>query len=681
MAISPKRNNEWAEEMRRIYADAELRMLEKIAKRIARGIDDEGWQERKLAELGKHRDEMNKVIKELRQHGPEALESSIVRGYLAGMISADSDLDHLGVDLPQERISESIKDTGSIEALMKFGMVNVGAVKKLAEASTDNLENAHLQILRNSNDAYRKVIQEVAGSGVVGADTRKQVAQRALARYAGKGVGSFVDKAGRTWDIASYTEMATRTAIGNAQIEGHISRMQEQGRDLVIVSDHPEECSTCAPWERKVLSISGDDDRHKSLRHATSAGLFHPNCGHTINAYIEGLTTDVGNGDSDEDGYEKRQKQRYLERQVRQWKKRQAIAITDQEQAKANAKVKYWQLQLREFTAEHDRRRRYDRESINKPASDNGIGVKSKIGKMMKEDDRKIQAMIAMNAKKEEQEQEIAESTKPSKEQPPLTEHQNRKIHFTNRHYDDDLKYFMGPEYLKEEYKKRIENGEFADRPLKITEDDIIEYEQIGKLWVGRSRKFDDDWAEDRDLEYTYKVIEEEISGLDQADGMMITITEDLNDGSVFYSSFDDSISMYPSFKDEDHKIDFKQTILHEFGHRVHQVPDERLMVTTGQAMLNGMKFNIDEQDWKDFKKVVNKFYDSKRVSVDRDIKRMEYPLNAKHEYEKGIKQHYFVEMFAEGHSIYLENDTEQVRLIKEKFPDYLEFFDRIYKQ
>ena len=54
--------------------------------------------------------------------------------------------------------------------------------------------------------------------------------------------------------------------------------MSEQDHDLIIVSRHKGACSLCAPWERKVLSISGKTKEYPTFAEAKAAGLMHPNC-------------------------------------------------------------------------------------------------------------------------------------------------------------------------------------------------------------------------------------------------------------------------------------------------------------------------------------------------------------------------------------------------------------------
>jgi hypothetical protein len=174
-----------------------------------------------------------------------------------------------------------------------------------------------------------------------------------------------MDTAGRRWDITSYAEMAVRSATGQAAVQGHINRLTDNGYDLVIVSDSPEECELCRPWEGQVLSVSGQTPGYPTVADATAAGLFHPCCTHTLGAYIPGLTRPM-QGTENPQGYEERQQQRYNERMIRRWKRREAVAITDKDKALSTAKVREWQARQREFIEATGRKRLYYREQIKR---------------------------------------------------------------------------------------------------------------------------------------------------------------------------------------------------------------------------------------------------------------------------------------------------------------------------
>lgn len=135
---------------------------------------------------------------------------------------------------------------------------------------------------------------------------------------------------------------------------------------MMIVSDAFEECPICRPWERRVLSISGAPG-YPSVDEARAAGLFHGNCRHSMAPYIKGLTTGRLTYRKEKPRFDTRadkdrMRQRHMERQIRKWKRRQAVAITPKDVALAAAKVRQWQGAIRTFTAQTGRRRLYYRE-------------------------------------------------------------------------------------------------------------------------------------------------------------------------------------------------------------------------------------------------------------------------------------------------------------------------------
>jgi len=130
-----------------------------------------------------------------------------------------------------------------------------------------------------------------------------------------------------------------------------------------------------------VLSISGRHRGRVRVEHATrdgeyvevnvvatlaearSRGLHHPNCTHSISAYRPGITR-VGNARSDPEGYEAKQRQRELERRIRDAKLRAEAAITPEARRAANARVRALQRELREHIRRHGLKRLPYREQI-----------------------------------------------------------------------------------------------------------------------------------------------------------------------------------------------------------------------------------------------------------------------------------------------------------------------------
>lgn len=260
-AINPDYALELARSVGQIYGDAESEMIRKVSRRLARGIDKEGWAERKRAEIGHLKREANEVIRRLEGKGPQAAGEAIERGFETGYRSAKSDL--------------GIKSS--------FIRTNQEAVRLLAATTSRLISSTHLQIARSSLDIYRGVIVKTSLQGVVtGTMSRREAAQKALDKFARQGITGFIDKSGANWELESYVEMATRTGAGRAMVEGRLEPYKEAGRQLVIVSQSPHPCEFCQPWEGQILSIEGDipgldGDLYPTLEEATGSGLFHPN--------------------------------------------------------------------------------------------------------------------------------------------------------------------------------------------------------------------------------------------------------------------------------------------------------------------------------------------------------------------------------------------------------------------
>ncbi|HSW49446.1 MAG TPA: phage minor capsid protein, partial [Bryobacteraceae bacterium] len=225
------------------------------------------------------------------------------------------------------------------------------SVRAIAKEAVGNLRATRPRILRSALDAYREVIVAGAEDVVTGVATRQQSVQRALNQFADRGVPGFVDKAGRGWDLGSYAEMATRSAVIRSSVAGKLEKFEAAGQDLVVVSDHWEECDLCRSWEGKVLSRSGRTPGYPTVADAEAGGLFHPNCRHTVDLWTPGLSEPVKRQGPLEKAeaervYRERLTQRRLERGIRQWKRREMAALDPVEQAKASRKVLEWQKGL-----------------------------------------------------------------------------------------------------------------------------------------------------------------------------------------------------------------------------------------------------------------------------------------------------------------------------------------------
>ncbi|MER7070960.1 phage minor capsid protein [Terrabacter sp. NPDC000476] len=244
-----------------------------------------------------------------------------------------------------------------------------------------NLEDAAVRIARFGDDAYRAAIARAAEAEVLHGVTPAAAQRGAWDELMSQGITGFTDSRGRRWNLASYVEMATRSAVQRSFNASHRARMTAAGIEYFTVAPHAHPCPICLPWEGAVLSDrfgSGltsalstvSDERVQfevaaTVDQAIAAGLFHPNCTHTLVAYLPGATRMQQRSEwtqADREAYRAAQRLRELERRVRAAKQREVAALDDVSRARARRDVRAGQAAIRAHVAAHRLVRRPRRE-------------------------------------------------------------------------------------------------------------------------------------------------------------------------------------------------------------------------------------------------------------------------------------------------------------------------------
>lgn len=379
--ISPNIGQDLAEPVAEVYREAELRILRRIVWLLSQDLEVPEWDVLQLGRLQLVRAE---ILLELQAVNPAAaaiIQQQLADAYGQGQASAFADA------------ASGLGDLDVQSAAQR------SAIYALAGDATRALESTQAPILRAVDDVYRRVVSDVSQQVLVGGLGRKDATQLAINRLLGKGLRGIETKRG-TMDLGTYATMAVRTATARAAVQGHEDTMGDLGLDLVIIHPGPRHCDICDKWARKTLTrgtvtgpvtVYSATDGHAfqvqvddTLSQARAGGWGHPNCRCNLEAYIPGVTVlseAKPEGAWDQEQYDAQQRQRAIERQIRAWKTRQAIAIDPASQRAAQQRIEGWQAEQREHLAANPYlKRQSSREQITGTLTGNPTQAKTPPG-------------------------------------------------------------------------------------------------------------------------------------------------------------------------------------------------------------------------------------------------------------------------------------------------------------
>lgn len=142
-------------------------------------------------------------------------------------------------------------------------------------------------------DAVVGAFQEQAASGGTLQEMGKMLRDRWEVAAKNEDNFRFVDRAGREWDTDRYIQMNVRTntmRVYNDMIAD--TAIRATGSDLMRISDDgrtADSCDACSYWAGKIVSMTGATKGFPTIDEARAAGVFHPNCIHTLEPVIEGV--------------------------------------------------------------------------------------------------------------------------------------------------------------------------------------------------------------------------------------------------------------------------------------------------------------------------------------------------------------------------------------------------------
>lgn len=391
-------------DIRKIFEQMELDLISSMHRafyfhqneQIKEGFEWEQWQLSKLRAMEQYRIRNKKIVGKYNKPIQEAIDRELRGNFSKGESRFERFIDKVkkllkwrkkenpSIEFPQDidtstlkgYIAKELGSPGAVPEEKNFFGVNEKKLESLISTVDNDLNKAQYSVLRKMDDVYRQTIFKSHMYLQNGAKTLNQAIDMATRDFLDKGINSVIYADGKRVNIASYAEMALRTANHRAMLLGEGKKRDEYGIHLVVVSAHANTCPKCEPWQGKIVI---DDifshpnteyiEKHKYnlLSEAIDKGLLHPNCRHALITYFEGITTlpIVPDGKEAIKLYEAEQKQRHLERNIRKWKRIKQGSLDEDNKSNANKKVRSLEKQLREHLENNkELRRNRDREKV-----------------------------------------------------------------------------------------------------------------------------------------------------------------------------------------------------------------------------------------------------------------------------------------------------------------------------
>ncbi|MDH6282813.1 phage minor capsid protein [Prescottella agglutinans] len=363
MPLTPSFGDKLAARVTNLYAAAEEKLIRYVAGKVTGDLDQPQSGLTRLAlRIGPVRRAVARILDNLRSESRVRVSEAMREAMENGRQAAIDDL------TPTVRVPVYPVD---------------GASAQRAEALNRKLEQPLERAKLVTENAYQRIIREAtAGQKADSKAARKRLVQRALDKFAAEGISGFIDKRGRSYDLVTYAEMAVRTAITEAEVSAYLAQARHAGLDLVIISDVPQSCELCRPFEGKLLSITGTtrgaittnpatgrSERvrvYASIEEAKARGLWHPGCRHVLKIWTPEDPAPPDDSPPDPEGYRATQKLRYLERRVRRWKRVLAAAQSPEAEAAAKRHIRAAQADIRRHIAATGVSRDRDREQLHR---------------------------------------------------------------------------------------------------------------------------------------------------------------------------------------------------------------------------------------------------------------------------------------------------------------------------
>ena len=352
-------------DVRRAFERIELELIESMKRNLGRHLAEEEkegfrwnmWQEEQLKSLKAYQRANREKFSKRFSRINEEIEDYIRSNADNAAIAEELRILRKTVD-PKATIDDLMDDLDRKDA--DFFRVNSPKLDELLKATKKDMEKAEHAMLRKTNDQYRKIIFDSQVYANTGAGTLKQAVDMASRDFLLAGINCVEYKGGRLVNIASYAEMAIRTANQRAVLISEGDIRQQHGWHLVRISRYGGCSETCLPWQGRVYvddvysggtKAEAKDTGYPLLSEAIAGGLFHPNCKHRATTFFQGMQNDHSADGEFENEPEQAKHNKYL-REIQRQKRIAAGSLDEQNVRVAKNRQRQWEkkiVKLKEF--------------------------------------------------------------------------------------------------------------------------------------------------------------------------------------------------------------------------------------------------------------------------------------------------------------------------------------------
>lgn len=338
-----------------LFQQVEEDILEDMARRILKTgklTDSAQWQVWRLEQLGEEKEFIRYHLQKLT--GKTQGEINALFQEAGAQALYYDDLIYKAFGLTPGKIN----DTPALLNLLNSGAMQTNRTFQNLTATTAN--TATQQFERALNRAWIQISS--------GGFDYKTAIQRAIKDLARSGIQSIVYPSGHTDSLDVAVRRAVLTGVNQTAAKLSEARAEEMGCDLVETTAHPGARPSHALWQGQIFSRSGKHPKYpdfvSSTGYGTGPGLCGWNCRHSFFPFFEGLSesayprsklreyeekTVTYNGKT-LSYYDATQQQRYIERQIRRWKREYLMMdAAGLDTTQASVKLAQWRAAEKDF--------------------------------------------------------------------------------------------------------------------------------------------------------------------------------------------------------------------------------------------------------------------------------------------------------------------------------------------